>query len=159
MKLSALADYETLWVASRGSWFGFSPIVHRSLIYKFIAQKNSSKLREVLQDSTKEAAQRQNPAGYVPTTFAIKLGAAECLEELINSDLFDMNEKLDSTNMTPIQATFKYNRPECFLTLSHSKVSMKGLGVSVTENERKLFNLHLNQWGGLHLENIDLESL
>jgi len=159
MRLSVLADYEQLWEASKVSWFRLSPIVHRSLIFMFIAQKKSSKLREVLQDSTKEAAQRQNPAGYAPTTFAIREGATECLEELINFG-FDMNEKLDSTNMTPIQATFKYNRPECFLKLSLSEVSMEGVSVSVMENNRKLFNLHLSLEGeDLHLENIDLESL
>merc|ERR1711962_917186 len=44
MKLSALADYELLWEASKGSWFGLTPIVHRSLIFRFITQKKSSKL-------------------------------------------------------------------------------------------------------------------
>jgi len=163
MKLSALADYEQLWEASKGSWFGLRPIVHRSLIFKFITQKESSKLREVLQGCSKEAAQRQNPAGYAPITLAFQLGAAECLEELINSDLFDMNKKLDRTELTPIQAAVNYNRRDFFLKLSQLDVSMEGIDVSLTENNRKLFNLHLSLEGedlpSLQLENIDLESL
>ena len=123
-KLSALADYEKLWIASKGSWFGLSPIVHRSLIYKFIAQKKSSKLREVLQDSTKEAAQRQNPAGYAPTTFAIKLGAARCLKELIDFG-FDVNKAIDSTGMTPTIFAIKEGATECLKELANFGFDME----------------------------------
>ena len=116
----------------------------------------------VLQDCTTEAAKRQNPSGFAPTTFAIKLGAPECLEELINFG-FDMKEALDNTELTPIQAAVKYNSKKCFFKLWQLNVSMEGVSVSIMENNRKLFNLHLNLEGkdlpSLQLENFDLESL
>ena len=76
-RLNALADYEKLWKASRKTpCFGMAPVAHRSLIYKFIKERKPKKLKMALEDCTAEAAVRQNPAGFVPTTFAIKEGAA-----------------------------------------------------------------------------------
>ena len=84
-RLNALADYEKLWKASRKTpCFGMDAIVHRSLTYKFIKERNPKELKMALEDSTEEAAVRQNPAGFAPTTFAIKEGAVDCLEVLFN---------------------------------------------------------------------------
>ena len=61
-----------------------APVAHRSLIYKFIKERKPKKLKMALEDCTAEATVRQNPAGFAPTTFAIKEGAVDCLEVLFN---------------------------------------------------------------------------
>ena len=60
LQLNSLADYETLWEASqKTSCFCLTPIIHRTLTYKFIKEGNPEKLSLAQEDSTKEAAVRQ----------------------------------------------------------------------------------------------------
>ena len=80
-RLSALANYEKLWKASKKT-LCFSPIIHRTLIHKFVQNGKPDELREVLDDSTGEEMMRQNPSGVAPTSLAIRTGRVDCLRIL-----------------------------------------------------------------------------
>ena len=114
-----------------------------------------------LEDSTKEAAVRQNPDGYAPTTFAIKEGAVDCLEVLFHHGV-DMEKPLDSKHLSPVQASVRYTSAKCFIKLSEWGMSMQGIDVAVIANGN-LFNVHLKlereDIPSLHLKEFDPESL
>ena len=78
-KLNSLVDYKRLWKASRKTpCFGIAPFPPGPLIYKFLKEGKPEKLR--MEHSTEKTSVRQNPTGFTPTTFAIPVGAMDCLE-------------------------------------------------------------------------------
>ena len=133
--------------------------MHRLLIYKFITEQKPEKLKMALEDSTEGAALRQNPSGFSPTTFAIKEGAVDCLEVLYQSGVC-METQNDITQLTPIQASWKYKSGKCFLKLCQLGVRIPDMTVAVAGNGN-LFNVrckHVDRLS-MQVEDLNLEGL
>ena len=137
-RLNVLADYEKLWKASQKTPC-FSPIVHRTLIHKFVQIGNPDKLREVLDDCTGEEVMRQSPSGVAPTSLAIRTGRFDCLRILCEKEA-NLDE-LDGSGMTPTILAFKRKSVACMEVLV--EYGAPGVDTVSVTTSGELFNLVL----------------